>query len=128
MQASIGMRFTYPTNRLIIKTEPVTLLEILDIGIIVATRCTARVYHDGEQFIHVRTLLHGMPSILFIFMMIWSTTHIYAFIIFLLNKIKAKIKILGTQILNATNINHNTQFLLRTIKEVIIYHYISDEI
>jgi len=31
------MKFTYPTNGLIIETEPITLLEFLDIGIIMAT-------------------------------------------------------------------------------------------
>jgi hypothetical protein len=37
MQTRTGLKFTHPTNGLIVETEPVTLLEVLDVGIVMTT-------------------------------------------------------------------------------------------
>lgn len=72
-------------HTLVIEAEPFPSGEVLNVGVVVATWCTAWMDHDGEQLIHKGSspTPRAPGSVAFIIVRT-ATAHIDAFILFLL--------------------------------------------
>lgn len=68
---------SHPRDALVVEAEPIASVKIFNINVIMAAGRTTGMHHYGEQFVHIRSRVHAVIAILFIFVLI---TNVDAFV------------------------------------------------